>query len=1170
MAERAVFVSIRLKDAEQAIAGLRKLGKDGEAAIGVLERSIKPANQGLLTIDKSSKGLQLSFRNLATSAALVEGPLGGVAGRLGAISAAFGRVNPAIAAGLVGIGGFTIGLTKAVRAGSTYEQFLLRTQRQLIATGNASGLTVRQIDRFSVALAKNTLASTEGARRAAAALLTFRSVSGDTFKETLRLAQDLAATGFGTLESNAVQLGKALEDPTLGLTALRRVGVSFSDQQREMIKAMTEAGDVAGAQAVILGGLRGQVAGSGEAEAGGLAGAFDTLTENIGRFFEKLGTETGLLTRLAAGISGLAGVVDDANEALFKTPADRLAALRAQLAELRGEEEGSGTISRPRGIRPSGASGATAEPGADPLAGTRRRPSARGVVSREEAILKAFKAEERLLTLQKQAQRETERSADFQARTRAEESRAAKEKEEADKRAKQAAKDAAAEQRKQASERKRALSEIASLEERAARAGLKGIELLAVQRDQEVEKHRKRLDAQTIVQEEFNRARLALEEDFQKRKAAIEAAEEEKRQKKRDAAAKKEAERIKREAEKQAELLRKPFEDAAESLRDHMADRLFGFLDDGKLKVSDFLDFMQDSFKRTVAEIAATIAQQQIFAPVISGVTQGLGLGALSSAPPGGGVFGGGGLFGSLFGGSGLPAPGTVAGTTPGTGGPLSAVGAFLSQPLFGGNAFGASGLGGTAASSLPALSSASGAVPLSLGGALTAGGLGFLGGGILQQFLGGNQLGGQIGGGLGAAAGAAIGSVIPGVGTVIGGLAGGALGSVVGGLFGGGDPKPHARANVRLVDGQLTIADVDADDGGDARKVQQVAANTIGALNSFAAALGTSVGDLNKIKIREEKGRFDITAFLADGTKAGSRAKGIAGASDAALALAFENLSFEGLDSKLQDIATRSAQIGGGIEQVLKDVELAAGIFDAALPAEDLTETERALKALGDEFETFRGRAQQLGLSMGDINQAERDAEAQLRSGFERGIELQILAITDPLRASFAALADAQADRLREAETIGANLAEIRKLNALESGQLQNRPGGLGAFISGLKTGPLSPLSAGDRFRSAERDFISARSSGNVTDFIASSNAFLSESRNLFGSGAGFSESFDRVLAAAEQIAVGQTDSLAAAGVEAQQATSAGVAKLIEEIQGLRADLKRSSRAPARVAQAA
>jgi len=106
-----------------------------------------------------------------------------------------------------------------------------------------------------------------------------------------------------------------LEDPAEGLTRLRRIGVSLTDQQREMIKAMVEAGNQAGAQRAILKVLEDQVSGAGKAEAGGLAGAFDTLTENLGLFLERVGRDIGLVDNLTAALQGLAVSVEALDKA---------------------------------------------------------------------------------------------------------------------------------------------------------------------------------------------------------------------------------------------------------------------------------------------------------------------------------------------------------------------------------------------------------------------------------------------------------------------------------------------------------------------------------------------------------------------------------------------------------------------------------------------------------------------------------------------------------------------------------------------------------------------------------------------------------------------------------------------------------------------------------------
>jgi hypothetical protein len=207
------------------------------------------------------------------------------------------------------LGAFTavgVALGKFVSAGSKAESQLLKLEALLRATGGASRQTAEDIEALAVSIGRNTLASVQGARDAAGVLLTFKSISGDTFEETLRLTQDLAAVGFGTMKTAALQLGKALEEPEIGLSALRRVGVSFSESQKEQIKVLSLTGQQAEAQAMILKALKEQVGGAGEGAAGGLSGAFDTLGENITLFFEKAALGKAIISTLTGVVNLLA------------------------------------------------------------------------------------------------------------------------------------------------------------------------------------------------------------------------------------------------------------------------------------------------------------------------------------------------------------------------------------------------------------------------------------------------------------------------------------------------------------------------------------------------------------------------------------------------------------------------------------------------------------------------------------------------------------------------------------------------------------------------------------------------------------------------------------------------------------------------------------------------
>jgi phage-related protein len=108
------------------------------------------------------------------------------------------------------------------------------------------------------------------------------------FDRATKAALDLAAAGFGTAEGNAVQLGKALQNPIKGIAALAKSGVTFTDSEKEKIKALTESGKLLEAQEMILKAVEGQVGGTAEASASSfdkmkfsLAGVSDTFGEML-------------------------------------------------------------------------------------------------------------------------------------------------------------------------------------------------------------------------------------------------------------------------------------------------------------------------------------------------------------------------------------------------------------------------------------------------------------------------------------------------------------------------------------------------------------------------------------------------------------------------------------------------------------------------------------------------------------------------------------------------------------------------------------------------------------------------------------------------------------------------------------------------------------------------
>jgi cytochrome c556 len=141
-------------------------------------------------------------------------------------------------------------------------------------------------------------------------MATFRSVTGETFTRAMTLAQDMSAV-FGTdLRGSVTQLGKALENPAEGLTALRRIGILFTDSQKDLIQSLVDTGKQAEAQKVILDALESKVGGAGAGEATGLTGATNRLSDAWGNLLEDIG-QTRVVAGAAEGaLSGLSYVVE--------------------------------------------------------------------------------------------------------------------------------------------------------------------------------------------------------------------------------------------------------------------------------------------------------------------------------------------------------------------------------------------------------------------------------------------------------------------------------------------------------------------------------------------------------------------------------------------------------------------------------------------------------------------------------------------------------------------------------------------------------------------------------------------------------------------------------------------------------------------------------------------
>src|SRR3990167_4541705 len=220
------------------------------------------------------------------------------AGGLGSKFAALGKVAAVGAgAGVVALGGI---LASSVKEAMESQKAVAQLEAVLKSTGGTAGVTKKQMLDMASAFQKTTAFSDEAVLGAQNILLTFTKIKGPQFQGATQAVLDMS-TALGTdLQSASIQVGKALNDPVRGMTALRRAGVSFTQQQVDQVKAMVAAGDTLGAQKLILQELNTEFGGSAAKAADTFGGRMARLKNQLGEVQERIGMALlPILTKLA-------------------------------------------------------------------------------------------------------------------------------------------------------------------------------------------------------------------------------------------------------------------------------------------------------------------------------------------------------------------------------------------------------------------------------------------------------------------------------------------------------------------------------------------------------------------------------------------------------------------------------------------------------------------------------------------------------------------------------------------------------------------------------------------------------------------------------------------------------------------------------------------------------
>lgn len=189
------------------------------------------------------------------------------------------------------VGGISIAhlARESLEALSVQEKAEAKLAAVLQATGNAAGFTSKQLTDLAAQLQKVTTFGDEATINTEAMLATFTKIRGDVFVEAIKRIQDMATVMDGGLKEATLQLGKALNDPIQGVSALREVGVSFNQQQQQTIQNLVATNRLAEAQGVILEELAKEFGGAAEAMARTTGGQLEQAKNAFGDLAEVIG-----------------------------------------------------------------------------------------------------------------------------------------------------------------------------------------------------------------------------------------------------------------------------------------------------------------------------------------------------------------------------------------------------------------------------------------------------------------------------------------------------------------------------------------------------------------------------------------------------------------------------------------------------------------------------------------------------------------------------------------------------------------------------------------------------------------------------------------------------------------------------------------------------------------
>jgi len=247
---------------------------------------------GFQTALKGAKASTGELKNSMTS--MSSGASKGIQS-MGSAMKSVAKGTAVVAAGVVAagaaMGALTFKLITAGEAANSADARVRNIAKSMGLFGDGSDDVAERLNNLADQIEIQTGVDGASIQMAQAKLLTFKELAksademGGNFDRATKAAVDMGAAGFGSAETNAVQLGKALNDPIKGIVALRKSGITFTEDEKAKIKTLAESNRMLEAQALVLTAIETQVGGTAAAT----ANSTSQIKAALGQGFEEIG-----------------------------------------------------------------------------------------------------------------------------------------------------------------------------------------------------------------------------------------------------------------------------------------------------------------------------------------------------------------------------------------------------------------------------------------------------------------------------------------------------------------------------------------------------------------------------------------------------------------------------------------------------------------------------------------------------------------------------------------------------------------------------------------------------------------------------------------------------------------------------------------------------------------